>query len=109
MGVFLAWFVAAGFQTYRDVTQLHRPPLPAEFVASGAVFAALGLIGSGSPAAARLAGVTSWGILLAIILAAGGPQKLATNGAPGALAKYTSPGVKKQPGPQRPPAAKRPA
>lgn len=67
MGAFSAWAVAIGVITYRDV-KAGRAPLPSEFVASGAVFAALAAL---DQAAHPLGGALAWGFLLAIFLQVG--------------------------------------
>lgn len=79
MGVLLPWFAAMGFQTWRDVTKQGRPPLPSEFIASGAAFAALGFL---SQANARLAATLAWGLLLAIAFQVG-PDALVNPGPAG--------------------------
>lgn len=75
MGVLLPWFVAAGLQTVRDVRVYHRPPLPSEFVSSGIVFGGLTILGQANE---KLATYLAWGVLIALVLKAGGPSALAT-------------------------------
>lgn len=97
MGVFTAWFVAIGLQTIRDVKVEHHAPMPSEFVASGAIFGALSLLG-GIEGAEGLAGVLAWGILIALALKAGGPSALASGqGATPAPPKVVAAGAKPAP------------
>jgi hypothetical protein len=88
MGVLTAWAGAAVIQIYRDVVHFGQAPLPSEFVASGAIF---GLLSIPSGGIARPAGFVAWGILLAIILQAGGPSKLISQGSALPVAKAVFP------------------
>ncbi len=90
MGVFMAWFLAAGIQTVRDIRS-HRVPVPSEYVASGAWFGLWAVIGSGSEGAAKFAGLVSWGTLIAITLQAGGPKGLVDQGVPGPVGGWATP------------------
>jgi hypothetical protein len=87
MGVFTAWMVAAGLQTYRDVKVQHRVPLPSEYVASGVLFGALALLDGPTQG---IAGVVAWGFIIALVLQAGGPSQLVQNGPPGKIGKLAS-------------------
>lgn len=89
MGVLLAWAIAAGIQTTRDVRYLGRAPVPSEYVASGMLFGSLSILSS---FAESLATALAWGFLFAMTVEAGGPHQLVTGGFPEPLAKYFSPG-----------------
>ncbi len=65
MGPVLPWLLAVGVQTARDVRTCRKPPVPSEFVASGAAFGLLTLLSQGAP---ELATVIAWGVLIAIVL-----------------------------------------
>lgn len=95
MGVLTAWAVAAGIQIYRDVKENHQPPLPSEFIASGAIFGVLGLLDAPTRGTA---GVIAWGLLLAIVLQAGGPSKLVTGGSTLPFVNKAFPATKGAPG-----------
>jgi hypothetical protein len=88
----LAWLTLVTFQVVRDVKVQHRAPLPSEFVASSAFFVILALIAGGSDDRARVATVLAWGIVIAIVLQAGGPANLINNGAGQPLGKFLTPG-----------------
>ncbi len=89
MGVFSAWAVAVGLQVFRDVRQ-GVVPLPSEFVASGAVFGALALVGQ-IPDAEGFAGALAWGYLVALALEAG--PKALVNATNPSLQTQTTPGA----------------
>lgn len=67
MNVFLPWMLSVGMLGIRDIRQGDLP-VPSEFVAASALFAALSVVGSAQP---ELAGVLAWGVLIAIGLAVG--------------------------------------
>lgn len=60
-----AFFVEAGIITVRDLADARRMPLPSEFLAAFAVFAALGMLAIPAPKAAAAAG---WGLVVATFL-----------------------------------------
>lgn len=77
-GLIMAWLVGEGIIVYRSVARRHRPPLPAELLASSGLFVLLGLLAEAQP---RLAGLLAWGVDLAAYLdmwGSGGPPKLST-------------------------------
>ncbi len=61
----LPWALSVGIVTVRDIRVYDRPPLPSEFVATGALFAALTVLAQANP---QLAGALSWGLLGAVVL-----------------------------------------
>jgi hypothetical protein len=61
----LAWMVGEGIISYREVTKNHRPPLPAEILASSGVFVLLGLLAQAQP---KLASLLAWGFDLAAFM-----------------------------------------
>jgi|SRR5215831_9771833 len=87
----LAWLTLVAFQTIRDVKVQHRAPLPSEYVASSAFFLLLALFAGSSENRARVATLVGWGIVIAIVLQAGGPAQLINNGAGGTVGKYLTP------------------
>lgn len=60
-----AFFAEVGILTVRDLSKVHRAPLPSEFLAGMAVFAALGVLAIPAPRAAAAAG---WGLVVATLL-----------------------------------------
>lgn len=59
------WAVEVGVITVRDLTAVHRPPLPSELLASFVVFGALAGVSLAAPKAAVAAG---WGLVVATVL-----------------------------------------
>lgn len=98
MGVLTAWALAVGIQIYRDIHVEARPPLPSEFVASGAIFGVLGILDGPTQGTA---GVIAWGFLIAIVLQAGGPAELVNNGSSLPVVRNAFPGTTITPGPTR--------
>lgn len=69
-GVTTAWIVQLGIITYRDMKKgatnnIAGLPLPADYLASFAIFGVLGLIPGD---AAKVAGVAAWGFVVATFL-----------------------------------------
>lgn len=63
--VILAWLVGEGLMTYKDVKKNHRPPLPAELIATSGLFVILGILGESAP---KLAATLAWGFDTAAFL-----------------------------------------
>lgn len=66
-GLASAWFASLGLTSWRTVSKRHRPPLPSEVLATIVVFGGLSLL-STSDAAAPLAAVFGWGVVVAQLL-----------------------------------------
>ena len=99
MGVLAAWLVEIGLITWRDLTGKDKThtingfPLPADYLATFAVFGVLGLVPKDSGGASRAATLAAWAFVLATYMNAL-PSTLNPSGAPkttGTTAATTSP------------------
>lgn len=61
----LAWLVGEGLMIYREVAREHRPPLPADLLATSGLFVLLALL---AEAYSSLANTLAWGFVLAAFL-----------------------------------------
>lgn len=67
----LAWLTGEGLMIYKDVTRNHRPPLPAELLATSGLFVVLALLGEAQPA---LSSTLAWGFDTAAFLTLWSPK-----------------------------------
>lgn len=63
--VIIAWLVGEGLMVYKDVRKNHRPPLPAELLATSGLFVMLGILAEPAP---KLASTLAWGFDAAAFL-----------------------------------------
>lgn len=61
----LAWLTGEGLMIYREIGREHRPPLPADLLATSGLFVLLALL---AEAYSTLANTLAWGFVLAAFL-----------------------------------------